>query len=175
MGTIKSTNVVVCELWVRWLIERVRIKPDGWLDGYIEEYVPGWLFLQMGRSLWPNPQDVWLYKSEHVNWSDLKWSSVALCNMLRAEPHNGYVVDRMSFKNWRWITAYDYREWRVLPKWMHHSIENVHDPNVSAWQVLRPGQVQPGLRAEWNCWVPLVHLEAKIQMLDDAADEALNP
>lgn len=160
-------------MWVRWLTERVRIQSDGSVDDFVERYVPGWLFLQMGRTLWPDPRDVWIYKNSACNWQDVKWSSLALCNMLRAEPNNGYLVDRMSYRNWRWITAYDKTQWRVTPKWLHRKIENHHEPGVSAWQVLTPGQVQPGLKAEWRCWIPLLALEAKIQMLDDDADEAL--
>lgn len=80
----------------------------------------------------------------------------------------------MSYKNWIWITAYNYTQWRVSPKWLHNKIENANEAGVTAWQVLTPSQVQPGMNAGWRCWVPLVSLEGKMQMLDDDANKALD-
>lgn len=141
------------ELWVTWLLPRIAIAPNGDVIDYVERYLPGWLLLQIGRTIWPN----WLNERD-----DGKQTCLAIINQLRSLSQVGYLVDRMSFRAWEIVTHYHDERFApiVLPLDVSSNLADGHTRNPllphPAYQVLRPGQIQPGRRAEVNVWVPLV-------------------
>lgn len=156
IGQIKSISRQVIELWVQWLTPRIKIQADGGVNVYAEFYLPGWLLLQIGRSLWPDVNDV---------RADGRRTSVSLLGLLRAAPDNGYLVDRTSFFNWVHITCYDGEHILARHKWLLADEEIVDE---SCYQVLTPGQVQPGLTKvpDMRCWVEIPDIAIPIPLYD---------
>lgn len=154
---LDNTPRVICEMLVRHLIPRVKIQPEGSVDTYVEKYFPGWLLLQIGRTLWPDEKDVYWYS--HLGGPIYrKFTSINIVKMLREEPNYGFMIHQKAFLDWMKIIQYDGENWKAHPKWVPYGTE-VRDDNV-AHQVFLPGQIQPGMKAKWWCWVPLVDLNA---------------
>lgn len=144
------------ELWVQWLAEKIKIQEDGRVICYAEWWLPGWLLLQIGRSIWPNIND---------RRPDGRLTSISILGLLRRSPDNGYMVDRTSFINWLHITNYDGEKCQAGFKWMH--INDIMDPS-KCYQVLTPGQVCAGMHRMTDelCWVEIPDLNLPIPLLD---------
>lgn len=138
---------------MHWLLPRICIRDDGSVDDYVERYVPGWLLLQIGRTIYPN----WLNQRD-----DGKRTCLALIDILRANSKVGYLVDGMCFENWKHITNYGDINFApvVLPDTLSSPLWTGRYPDPAlvhhAYQVLRPGQIQPGRRSNVHVWIPLV-------------------
>jgi len=160
-GEIKTNNQIILELWVRWLASEIKIQDDGRVKCYAEWYIPGWLLLQIGRSLWPQVGDV---------RADGRRTSISLLGLLRAAPDNGYMVDRLSFYNWLHITCYDCTRCLARFKWVPKTTEIFDD---SCYQILSAGQVCKGMhRPDEYCWVeiPDMNIQVPLYMLIEDDD-----
>lgn len=144
------------ELWVYWLTPRIKIQDDGSVLVYAEWYIPGWLLLQIGRSLWPNIND---------RREDGRLTSVSILGLLRQSPDNGYLVDRLSFFNWIHIICYDGSNPIAQYTWLKWE-DKIEDEKC--YQVLTPEQVQPGLTREpkERCWVEIPDINIPIPLWD---------
>lgn len=82
--------------------------------------------------------------------------------MLREESEVGYLVDGMSWRNWNHITNYQNIQFApvVLPDTVQSGPFGTRPSCLKhhVYEVLRPGQIQPGRRGSNNVWVPLVLL-----------------
>lgn len=156
VGTIKCDRHFITELWVQLIIAQVKIQADGRAECYVEWYLPGWLLLQIGRTLWPHVND---------RRPDGRLTSVPILNLLRTSPDNGYLVDRRSFYNWIHITCYDGDNPLASYKWLDWNSE-INDQKC--YQVLTPGQVQPGLTRQppQRCWVEIPDLNIPIPLFN---------
>lgn len=156
---IKSNATIVLELWVYWLASEIKIQDDGRVQCYAEWYIPGWLLLQIGRSLWPNLND---------RRKDGRLTSISILGILRGPPDNGYMVDRLSFYNWLHITCYDAGRCQAKFRWLAVEEEIT---NEVCYQILSPGQVcknmnKPGM----YCWVEIPDINVPIPLYDFLED-----
>jgi len=151
------------ELWVRWLIEEISISDDGWVNGCVELYMPGWLFLQIGRVLWPQHGDRWLDRVEktiaHIYKRVVnvkRFTSVAIIRALREQSDNGYLVEVERLHQWRNVTNYGNGRFPVLFRCNgFESPPTMQYPDCEAWQIIEPKHIQPGMSSQKNAWVPI--------------------
>lgn len=144
-GIIQS-GWIILECWLNWLCKYISISDDGSVGGYVEKYLPGWLLLQLARQRWPRPGD------HYFKYGKYKHTSVALINVLRSITSNGYLVDKLSYDRWLFITDYSSDAFKPILK----SVEDQEMPDREvAYQILLMCQVQPGIRSDWCYWLPL--------------------
>lgn len=146
-------------MWVVWLSHEVKIQDDGLVGVYIDFYVPGWLLLQIGRTLWPHINDV---------RTDGRRTSISVLNILRGRPNNGYMVDRMSFISWLHITNYDGSKCLANFEWVLVDSEREKEKGADdkMYQILTAGQVCLGMQRQAMelCWVEIPDLNLPVPL-----------
>lgn len=142
------------ELWVVWLAEKIKIKNDGRVECYAEWWIPGWLLLQIGRSLWPTELD---------RREDGRFTSLSILSILRQSPNNGYMVDRLSFVSWLHITNYDGEKCQAKFQWVPVG-EEIKDEKC--YQILTSSQVCAGMERSEICWVEIPDINLPIPLYD---------
>nr|QKV51034.1 hypothetical protein [Crucivirus sp.] len=146
----------ILECWLSWLCRYISVhEKSGDVQGYAEEFIPGWLLLQMGRHVWPHRGDIWIPEDECA-----RYTSVSIINILRRESRGGYLIDSISWQRWRWVREHQEECWpeykfnqlayladeetelRAPPN--YHNLEEMSDWLAGPIQVLAAWQQQPG-------------------------------
>lgn len=144
----------VLELWLHWIGEYISINPvTGDVGGYVEEILPGWLLLQIGRGLASMPDDVYIDKRTKRR----KFTSVALINLLRRKSPAGYLVDELSYERWLQVIGYQDKHFKAFihPEGDEMEEEKKQMVKGSTYQLLNLSQIQPGINSPYRWWIPL--------------------
>lgn len=149
IGIFNNTNTEVLKCWLDWVAEFCTINIDGTVRGYLEKYMPGWLYLQIGRHLWPRPGDNYYVYS--ILGQRERHTSVAFVNLLRTKGNNGYLVDRGCYHNWLQVTDYG----NIKPIWRKNATQNSKGIPIGCYMIKASWETQPGCKAPNHCWLTI--------------------
>lgn len=111
-----------------WLANRVRILPDGSVDGFVEEFISMSEWYTLMRSI-----------------QSQKW----IRELLQQEPTNGFLVSLHQWQAWKCLTDYSYECFDVepirLPQFVKPGKEwfewEAKDENRGSFQVIAPANI----------------------------------
>jgi len=125
---------IIWEIWSEWLADRVRIKYDGSIGGYIEDYI------------------------SHYDWRSITASLKGkswLKARLTAKPNYGIIVDCIDFFRWSELTNYYNDKFRVRPKFYTPSkaVQELLEPSdpICDYQII----AQEATHGDFVTFVPL--------------------
>lgn len=151
---IEYDTSCVLELWLHWLSEYISIdEHTGDVCGYLEEIMPGWILLQVSRSLAPMQGDSWVCKYTKKR----RWTSVAFIHKLRRLGRAGYLVDELSWERWMSVMNYTSEHFKpfLYPIGDELTDELKKKVEGATFQLMNLHHIQPGVTSTMRWWVPL--------------------